>query len=538
MEKRRSRLRWFGVLVMVAIISIFSIQIQGAEKPTNEIVQARPDVITIAPLKGFENLEQPLVLFLHDLHTDALEKKKKDCTTCHLSEKDRLTYKFKRLKDIGGQAEMNLYHDNCIGCHTKMTAAKEKTGPVVCGECHKKKTTFLSSRVPIGFDKSLHYRHSKAQANKCERCHHQYDKKDKKLYYAKGQEGTCRYCHKKRAEIEGTEKVLSMKLASHLACVGCHQKTEAKHMDAGPVKCGGCHSVQEQKAIEKVTPVPRMKMGQPDVALIKTGDRKGREPTMMRVPFTHKAHEKYNDTCRVCHHANLKSCVSCHPLTYSENSQNVDLKTAFHLMGNNSSCIGCHKSKQHDKDCAGCHAFMQQDRQKEASPCLRCHMTPLPKRTGRLSTSKAAKMARLMPKIWRETFGTYKVDVPKKVIIQKLVDRYEPVEFPHRKIFNALVKRINNSKNSGKLAQYFHSEKTTLCLGCHHNTPVSGRPPACSNCHGKPFDKNDLFKPGIKGSFHRQCIGCHQKMGIEKYTSCTACHKERKKEVMANPLKK
>jgi len=133
----------------------------------------------------------------------------------------------------------------------------------------------------------------------------------------------------------------------------------------------------------------------------------------------------------------------------------------------------------------------------------------------------------MMPKIWQETFGpTYKVTVPKKVIIKNLVDRYEPVEFPHQKIFNALTKQVNNSK----LAQYFHYEKTTLCIGCHHNTPAAGNPPRCGNCHGKPLDENDLYKPGIRASYHRQCIGCHKIMGIEKYLSCTACHKERKKQ--------
>lgn len=527
MEKRRFSLRWIGVIAIATIISICGVRVQGIQKPSNNSEQARADVIYIGTLKDFGNLERPEVSFLHDLHTDTLEKKNKDCSTCHLYENGQLSYNFKRLKDTDRQAVMDIYHGNCIACHTKMLTAKEKTGPIVCGDCHKKNPTISSSRVPMGFDKSLHYRHYKAQKKKCERCHHEYDKKSQKLFYAKGKEGTCRYCHKTETKSDEMEKVISMQIASHLACIDCHQKTEAKNMDAGPVRCSGCHDLKEQQEIEKADYVPRIKRGQPDVVLIKTGDKKGQEPRMMRVPFSHKAHEGYNDTCRVCHLASLKSCVSCHPLTASKDGKDISLETAFHKMGHKSSCTGCHESKQEDKNCAGCHAFMEKGRQQELSSCVRCHMTPLPERTGVLSTSKAAKMARMMPQIWRETFGsTYKVNVPKKVIINNLVDRYEPVEFPHRKIFNALAKQVNNSK----LAQYFHYEKTTLCIGCHHNTPAAGKPPRCGNCHGKPFDENNLYKPGIKASYHRQCIGCHQIMGIEKYLSCTACHKERKKQ--------
>ncbi len=526
MEKRRSPLRWIGIIAIITIISIGGIRVQSVEEPPNNDDRVRADVISINTLKAFRNLERPEVSFLHDLHTDALEKKNKDCSTCHQSENGQLSYKFKRLKETGRQGVMDIYHDNCIACHTNMIAAKEKTGPVVCGECHKKNQTISSSRAPMGFDKSLHFRHYTAQNKKCERCHHEYNKKSQKLFYAKGKEGTCRYCHQKETDNLNSEKIISMRSASHLACIDCHQKIQAKNMDAGPVRCSGCHDLKEQQNIEKVAHVPRIKRGQPDVVLIKTGDKKGQEPKMMRVSFSHKAHEGYNDTCRVCHLASLNSCASCHPLTASNDGKDISLETAFHKMGHKSSCTGCHESKKQDKNCAGCHEFMEKGRQQELSSCVKCHMTPLPERTGVLSTSKAAKMARMMPEIWQETFGpTYKVTVPKKVVINALTDQYEPVQFPHRKIFNALVKRINGSK----LAQYFHNDKTALCLGCHHNTPAAGKPPRCNNCHGKPFDEKNLLKPGIMGSYHRQCLGCHKAMDIEKPSGCTGCHKERKK---------
>jgi hypothetical protein len=304
----------------------------------------------------------------------------------------------------------------------------------------------------------------------------------------------------------------------------------AKQVDAGPLRCAGCHDAKEQLKIEKVKHVPRLKRGQPDNVIIKTGDKKGRIARMERVPFDHKSHEEYNDTCRVCHLASLESCATCHSLTgpikATKNGKEITLKTAFHKHGHQSSCIGCHESKQQDKNCAGCHAFMTKTRQQESFACLRCHMIPLPERTGELSTSKAAKMARMIPRLWKETFGPiYKVNVPKTVVLKDLVNLYEPAEYPHRKVFDAMVKKLDDSK----LAQYFHYDDTMLCLGCHHNTPAAGKPPRCANCHDKPFNENNLFRPGIMGSFHQQCLGCHQKMGVEKYIGCTSCHKERKK---------
>ena len=50
---------------------------------------ARADGITIDTLAVFGDLERPPVVFLHDLHTNALEEKSKDCMTCHLSENGR-----------------------------------------------------------------------------------------------------------------------------------------------------------------------------------------------------------------------------------------------------------------------------------------------------------------------------------------------------------------------------------------------------------------------------------------------------------------
>ncbi|MCP4112097.1 MAG: cytochrome c3 family protein [Desulfobacteraceae bacterium] len=564
MKKGKLLLRWAAILGLAAIVSFYCIGTKGFADLSKD--SKRADAITIDTLKIFGDIERPEVVFLHDLHTDALEKKKKDCSVCHLSGSnyevipdtlktavkniDQLSPKFKRLKDISRKEVMDIYHNNCIECHTTMTAEGDKSGPVACGDCHKKDAV-SSSRLPMGFDKSLHFRHSKAQEKKCEQCHHEYDGKAKKLVYVKEKEGSCRFCHMKETE----ENRISMKLASHLSCIDCHRKKLAKKIHAGPVKCAGCHDAEHQKKIEKVTPVPRMERKQPDSTLITT-DRKDIEARMNFVPFDHKAHEEYNDTCRVCHHADMEKCSKCHTLAGKKEGNNIRLEQAMHQPGAEKTCTGCHEIKQDDKKCAGCHVFMQRTRKKEASSCLACHMNEpevveMKGQTGDMSYSNVAsgslsgggvvhynklssdkltekelaQAASLMLKARKPVTGTFEDEkIPEKVVIKDMADKYGPVDLPHRKI---VLKLVNDIKDN-KLANYFHSEKGTVCQGCHHNSPVSEKPPRCVNCHGKPFDESSMFKPGLMGAYHIQCMGCHKEMGLEKPVGCTDCHKEKK----------
>jgi len=545
MKKGKSLLRWAGVLAAGTIVLIcFSfVGARGLASLSNDCgKEKRADVIKIDTLKVFGDIERPEVIFLHDLHTAALEKKNKDCSACHLSGKnfevipdtlkaavqriDRMSPKFRRLKDISRKEVMDIYHNNCIECHTNMSADGEKTGPVTCGGCHRKNPP-VSSRQPVGFDKSLHFRHSKVQEKKCELCHHEYDEKTEKLVYAKEKEVSCRYCHKQETQ----ENRISLKLASHLSCIDCHRKTLAKKAKAGPVRCSGCHDLENQKKIEKIADVPRMERKQPDTIMITTGQPgriKDVTARMDFVPFDHKAHEGYNDTCRACHHTDLEKCNKCHTLAGKKEGKYISLEQAMHQMGTENTCMGCHEIKQDDKKCAGCHVFMQRTRKKEASSCLKCHMKqPEVSDPGnaQLSEKQLAAVAGTMLKARKsvtDTFGDE--DIPEKVVIRDMVNKYGPAEFPHRKIVHTLLDNIRNNK----LANYFHSEKGTVCQGCHHNSPVSQKPPRCGNCHGKPFDDKNMFKPGKMGAYHIQCMGCHKEMGLEKPVSCTDCHKENK----------
>jgi hypothetical protein len=162
-------------------------------------------------MNTFGSLDRRPVFFLHQKHTEALESRNKDCSACHLSEKDLRSNKFMRLEDTTPQAVMDIYHDNCIDCHRETAAANQKSGPIVCGECHVVQPGVMSAWQPIGMDSSLHFRHSKSQNKKCETCHHEYNAVTKKLFYAEGKEGTCRYCHRDTKE----DNRESMRTVSH-----------------------------------------------------------------------------------------------------------------------------------------------------------------------------------------------------------------------------------------------------------------------------------------------------------------------------------
>ena len=378
MEKARAVSRWTAILLVIVMIFflIGSPAVFGVKSIPKEGLEVRADIIRIDSMTVFGKLERPPVTFLHQKHTEALEKKNKDCSTCHLSQKDkstekqRLSSKYMRLKNTTKQEVMDIYHNNCIACHKETKAAKEKSGPVECGECHHDRVTVISSWKALGMDKSLHYRHSKTMDNKCEKCHHEYNEAAQKLYYAKGEEGTCRYCHQKTTE----DNRISLRLAAHAACIDCHREILAKNDTAGPITCNGCHDSAEQKLIEKVKNVPRLKGNQPDFVFVKTvkgaGEKSNPATQMNLVPFNHKAHEMYNDTCRVCHHADLNACINCHTQEGAKEGNFVKLAQSMHRLNVNQSCMGCHETRQTDQSCAGCHTSFEKKRQQGTASCL------------------------------------------------------------------------------------------------------------------------------------------------------------------------
>ena len=97
-----------------------------------------------------------------------------------------------------------------------------------------------------------------------------------------------------------------------------------------------------------------------------------------------------------------------------------------------------------------------------------------------------------------------KVDhVPETAVLDQLEDLYVPVYFTHGK--HARMAAINGG-----------------CATCHHYTPPNMPHPACRECHPASANKEDVEQPGLKGAYHRQCLGCHVEW--DKSTDCEICH--------------
>ncbi|MEW5722520.1 MAG: cytochrome c3 family protein [Thermodesulfobacteriota bacterium] len=88
--------------------------------------------------------ERPLVQFNHDRHGEIIE-----CLACHHDyqvygndqggEGTRCSECHK--KEPGSKVPVDLrtaFHKNCKGCHANWLEWGRQTGPITCGECHKR----------------------------------------------------------------------------------------------------------------------------------------------------------------------------------------------------------------------------------------------------------------------------------------------------------------------------------------------------------------------------------------------------------------
>ena len=523
----------YGIAISVIIISV----LYGALSGNTSQKQERTDLIRIQisiPIKGYQ---KPAVFFLHDRHTDALEDQ--SCEACHLKEKNMIVFKFKRFQEGSFETDQTLYHRECIGCHENRRAKGLKSGPLTaeCRRCHSKNLAYINTAQPFGMDSSLHHRHVLADLirpagnekdGNCSACHHEYDPVLNKTVYKKGQEGTCRYCHKQ----EKTEKVRSFKTVAHEDCLNCHLELGLQAKKAGPKHCAACHEAAGQSNIARLKEIPRIKRNQPDVVLLSAWLQEALEsgkPSnqfVQPVAFDHLSHEKKVENCRSCHHESMQACTACHTRTGSEKSKYFRLEQAMHSSNTSRSCLGCHRESMKSEDCAGCHAQMK-TRPFDEFNCDPCHtvvakaLEPLPKNDAARAKIAAAEIRA------RSASGPLILDerIPEKVTIDIMADQYGGVIFPHRKIVQALMKRTQKSL----LAQYFHRQTTSMCLGCHHHSPSPDTYPKCAACHGISLQAEQNEIPNLKGAYHGQCSACHQRMGVEKPvpTDCKACHQKK-----------
>ena len=194
------------------------------------------------------------------------------------------------------------------------------------------------------------------------------------------------------------------------------------------------------------------------------------------VAFSHEAHTLMAEDCATCHHhseaGQTPSCNKCHGASSGSKESGIPgLKDAYHRQ-----CMGCH-------------------REMDMGPtgCAECH------------TKKVAKVVQKAPMKKKPEKG------PEISILSALEKIYEPVTFSHDA----------------------HTMMADDCATCHHHSDV-GQTPACSECHGAPFDPKNLNMPGLKGAYHLQCMGCHQEMDSGP-VGCTECHT---KKVRKTSMKK
>jgi octaheme c-type cytochrome (tetrathionate reductase family) len=117
-------------------------------------------------------------------------------------------------------------------------------------------------------------------------------------------------------------------------------------------------------------------------------------------------------------------------------------------------------------------------------------------------------------------------------------DDYEPVRFSHR---------IHDGLTGGDCGACHHRQGMAegdrvgvditelhegmglkmggACASCHDDM-AKNPPQSCTRCHGLPNEPDSPSRIGLKGAYHRQCIGCHERQLKPAFapTECAACH--------------
>lgn len=516
MEKGRPKLRWVVILCVSMAVAGFGLNALGGKQDSITTKQLGADLISIDTLKKFGKLDYPVVQFEHDKHTKAVDGK---CESCHTVTGTVVTPKFKRQEDTTAKEIKAIYHDNCIQCHTQTTSAGKKSGPgsEQCRTCHAGAVS--DTRTPIIFDKSLHYRHASS----------------KMVLPAPGERENCVKCHTKDKAEERNLSFAQDKEEAHAKCLSCHLDVAQNDQPTGPLECAGCHDATVRANFKYIAQTPRLDAGQKDFTLLvakSTSPATTIKPALVNaVPFNHKLHEDKANNCSVCHHTastnGVVACSQCHSVLGKEEGGFVSLEQAMHKVTAQSSCVGCHASKQQEPQCAGCHTFMGRTGQQTESSCAKCHVSlPAEAEYQTNANVKGDTAAMLMGARIKKDPEFNLEEIPDVIEIGVLSKEYEPSKFPHRKIVRSLY---NGMKDNG-MAAYFHSSPNAMCSGCHHNAPASATPDKCSSCHGLGGTPLSEAKPDLKTAYHQQCIGCHTNMGIEKpaATACTECHAVKK----------
>jgi predicted CXXCH cytochrome family protein len=108
------------------------------------------------------------------------------------------------------------------------------------------------------------------------------------------------------------------------------------------------------------------------------------------------------------------------------------------------------------------------------------------------------------------------------VTIGSLSSEFEAVAFPHRKVYEIMLRGVNGNA----LSDAFHAQ--SMCMACHHHTPGENiaNPPKCSTCHDRSISPVKAAKaPYLKTAYHQLCLGCHAAMDVKPAAlDCAGCH--------------
>jgi octaheme c-type cytochrome (tetrathionate reductase family) len=123
-------------------------------------------------------------------------------------------------------------------------------------------------------------------------------------------------------------------------------------------------------------------------------------------------------------------------------------------------------------------------------------------------------------------------------ILNAASDDYEPVAFAHR-IHDELAggdcgvchhrySWDEDDRVGEDIAELHDSIDVPIggpCSSCHEDM-ADNPPQSCARCHGLPNEADAPSRLGLKGAYHRQCIGCHERHmePAPAPTECNSCH--------------
>lgn len=118
--------------------------------------------------------------------------------------------------------------------------------------------------------------------------------------------------------------------------------------------------------------------------------------------------------------------------------------------------------------------------------------------------------------------------VPDTVTLKSMAELYEPVVLDHAMHADIAECAVCHHQTTGK------PEAGSRCANCHAGNETNA-PVACRACHeADPFsaaalaakeadsERYHVDKPGLKGAYHLNCLGCHEQMGGP--VGCQDCH--------------